>query len=75
MAHWKERSKVGLEDFAGTAWPGSSLVHSAFQHFQYGRVAAAKPALSENKRMEAASVTITDAELEQLLSGGSRWTA
>ena len=40
-----------------------------FSIFNTVRVAAAKPALSENEANEAASVTITDAELEQLLSG------
>lgn len=40
-----------------------------FSIFNTVRVAAAEPALSENEANEAASVTITDAELEQLLSG------
>ena len=40
-----------------------------FSIFNTVRVAAAEPALSENEADEAASVTITDAELEQLLSG------
>lgn len=40
-----------------------------FNIFNTVRVAAAEPALSENEANEAASVTITDAELEQLLSG------
>ena len=40
-----------------------------FSIFNTVRVAAAEPALSENEAKEAASVTITDAELEQLLSG------
>ena len=40
-----------------------------FSIFNTVRVTAAEPALSENEANEAASVTITDAELEQLLSG------
>ena len=40
-----------------------------FSIFNTVRVAAAEPSLSENEANEAASVTITDAELEQLLSG------
>ena len=40
-----------------------------FSIFNTVRVAAAEPALSENEANEAASVTITDAELEHLLSG------
>ena len=43
-----------------------------FSIFNTVRVAAAEPALSENEANEAASVTITDAELEQLLSGGEQ---
>ena len=40
-----------------------------FSIFNTVRVTAAEPSLSENEANEAASVTITDAELEQLLSG------
>ena len=40
-----------------------------FSIFNTIRVTAAEPSLSENEANEAASVTITDAELEQLLSG------
>lgn len=40
-----------------------------FSIFNTVRVTAAEPALSENEANEEASVTITDAELEQLLSG------
>lgn len=60
---------MGLEDFAGTAWPGSGWRIRLFSIFNTVRVAAAEPSLSENEANEAASVTITDAELEQLLSG------
>ena len=60
---------MGLEGFAGAAGPGSGWRIRLFSIFNTVRVAAAEPSLSENEANEAASVTITDAELEQLLSG------
>lgn len=60
---------MGREDFAGAACLAAAGAFGFFSIFNTVRVAAAEPALSENEANEAASVTLTDAELEQLLSG------